>query len=108
MKFKPAGLDEVQIGANTAHKVKLAMAVRSKNAHWKIQEIRRQHWTAVAQRHGLSDELSTIVDEVIGQTASVVAAAGAALPKGFPGYVAESILSGLQAGVERFARMPEV
>ena len=92
----------------SAHKIKLAMAVRSKNAHWKIQEIRRRHWTAVARRHGMSDELGAIVDELIGQTASVVAAAGAALPKAFPGYVAESILSGLQTGVERFAGMPEV
>lgn len=88
----------------SAPKVKLAMAMRSKNAHWKIQEIQRRHWTAVAQRHGLSDELSTIADELIGQTARAVTAAGTALPKGFPAHVPNRFRVDCRSG----SRMPEV
>jgi serine/threonine-protein kinase HipA len=41
-------------GPNTldGHKVKLAMAVRGKNAHWKINEIKARHWDAVAKLAG--------------------------------------------------------
>jgi serine/threonine-protein kinase HipA len=76
-------------------KVRLAMAVRSKHAHWKIKDILPRHWDAVAQRAGLGSARALIA-EVIAQTPEVIARAGRDLPKGFPSRVAERIFAGLQ------------
>jgi serine/threonine-protein kinase HipA len=91
----------------SAHKVKLAMAVRSDNAHWRVRDIQRRHWAAVARRHGMSDALRDIENEVIDKTAAVVDGARSALTRDFPGYVADSILGGLQTAVDRYAQMPD-
>ena len=86
-------------------RVKLAMAVRAKNAHWRIGEIRYRHWLAVARRHGLEQEFREMVAYIIEQTPSVVDAAAMKLPRDFPQYVFDAIVGGLRVGVDRFAKM---
>jgi serine/threonine-protein kinase HipA len=49
-----------------ARKVKLAMAVRSKSAHWKVSEIRPRSWDAAARFAGLGDA-TALLDEVLQQ-----------------------------------------
>ncbi len=94
-------------GANRvpAQRVKLAMAVRAKNAHWRIGEIHFRHWLAVAHRHGLEREFCETAVFIVEQTPAVIDAVGMKLPHGFPGYVFDAIVGGLKAGVDRFARM---
>ncbi len=38
------------------HRVELAMAVRSRNVHWKVRDILLRHWVALGTRHGVVSE----------------------------------------------------
>lgn len=86
-------------------KAKMAMAVRSKNAHWKMRDILRRHWLALGTRHGIVTEdgrqVQFILDDLIARTPGVVAAVRAKLPADFPEQVADSILGGLQDAADR-------
>lgn len=96
-------------GLLSEHKVRLAMAVRSTNAHWKMKEIRRRQWLALGKRFGVLDDdgqgMETILEKLIARTPDVVAQIEASLPKGFPEEIADPVLRGLehaakQLGVE--------
>lgn len=95
-------------GANqiAPHDVKLAMAVRSKNAHWHMNKIMRRHWNAVAKRCGFGTSAENVIQAVITQTPDVLAGIENKLPATFPVEVAESILNGLKHAVDRLASMP--
>jgi len=82
------------------HKVKLAMAVRSKSAHWKLNEIRARHWIETGRRCGVADMPSLLAD-LVARTSAVIAKVGNALPKGFPAAVADAILTGVRKSAER-------
>ncbi|WP_186453791.1 type II toxin-antitoxin system HipA family toxin [Denitratisoma sp. DHT3] len=88
------------VGKISPFKVRMAMAVRSRNAHWKMRDILRRHWRVVGQRHGVLTEdgrqVDFLIDEMIERTPRVVAAVHARLPPNFPMSVADSILNGLQ------------
>jgi serine/threonine-protein kinase HipA len=81
-------------------KTKMAMAVRSKNAHWKMRDILWRHWIALGTRHGIVNEdgrqVQFILDDLIARTPGVVDAVRAKLPVNFPEQTADSILGGLQ------------
>ncbi|WP_435531991.1 type II toxin-antitoxin system HipA family toxin [Roseateles amylovorans] len=89
------------------HKAKMAMAVRSKNAHWKMRDILRRHWVALGSRHGVinddGQQVQSLIDEVVARTPSVISAVRAALPNDFPEAVAGAILDGVQGAAHRLA-----
>lgn len=76
-------------------KLAMAMALRGKNAHYRIRDIQRRHFNASAQQCGLGQDMESIIEEVLAETPSVVQQVGAKLPAGFPGDVFESITQGL-------------
>ena len=76
-------------------KAELAMAVRSKNAHWKLKDIQPRHWQGVAREAGLRDA-DGLIDEVIAQVPAALKQAGETLPKGFPGRISEKIFAGIE------------
>ncbi|HEU4457864.1 MAG TPA: type II toxin-antitoxin system HipA family toxin [Methylibium sp.] len=82
------------------HKIRLAMAVRSKNPHWRMKDIVRRHWIEVGRRHGILGAQGlgpeAVVQDVVERTPGVVDAVANALPKGFPAVVADRILGGLK------------
>lgn len=86
-------------------KAQMAMAVRSRNAHWKMREILRRHWLAEGQRHAILTEdgrqVDVLIDDMIAQTPAVVAAVRSRLPTDFPALVADTILDGLQDAARR-------
>jgi serine/threonine-protein kinase HipA len=90
-------------------KVKLAMAVRSRNAHYRMHEVQRRHWNAVAKRNALGQDFEDVIEDVLKRTPSAIATVAAQLPKGFPAEVAEPIFEGLtkQAGRLAGALVPE-
>jgi serine/threonine-protein kinase HipA len=71
------------------------MAVRSKNAHWKLWEIRARHWIAVAKAAGLGAE-ANIVQEIAGEIPKAIEAVSAKIPPTFPSELGDKILGGLQ------------
>jgi len=91
----------------SAHKVKMAMAVRSKNAHWKMRETLRRHWVALGARHGILTEdgrqVELLIADVVARTPGVIGAVRAALPERFPEHVADSIFEGLQGAADHLA-----
>ena len=92
-------------GQVSPHKVRMAMAVRSKNAHWKMQEILPRHWHALAKRHGVApkgDE--SPYEQVIGQMQGAIEQVQALLPPGFEAYLFERITTGMSANAKRFMK----
>lgn len=89
-------------GANQLEerKVKLAMAVRAHNPHWKLGEIKPCHWDAVAKAAGLGDARAILAD-VIKRAPRVLAAVEKEIPRGFPAYVQDRIFSGIDRSVKR-------
>lgn len=89
------------------HRARMAMAVRSRNAHWKMRDILRRHWLALGARHGVvtgdGREVRFLIDDLVARTPAVISAVRAMLPDGFPMAVADSILDGLQGAANRLA-----
>jgi serine/threonine-protein kinase HipA len=77
-------------------KVKLAMALRGTNKHYRIGEITRQHFNATARQCGLGSDMEPIIADVIEKTPLVIERVGARLPKGFPVDLFETVTRGLQ------------
>ncbi len=94
-------------GKISPFKARMAMAVRTKNAHWKMRDILRRHWLALGARHGVVTDggrrVQVMIDDVAARTPQVIATVRAALPEGFPMSVADSILDGLQDAANRLA-----
>ncbi|MES2399412.1 MAG: type II toxin-antitoxin system HipA family toxin [Pseudomonadota bacterium] len=82
-------------------RAKLAMALRSKNAHNSLQEIHTRHWQALAQQSGVPNAFDSMVALVL-QVPDALERAEALLPKGFPAKVFKSIRSGMLAQARRF------
>lgn len=85
------------------HKVSMAMAVRGKNAHYKMRDIQPRHWHELAKRHGVAAEGSNSpFEQVIAQTPAVIERAKSSLPEGFPTEVSEAIVNGLAEAAGQF------
>ena len=85
-------------GANrlSAHKVKLAMAVRSKNVHYLVNQIQHRQWIAQGQRVGFSEAaVEELIGELTARTRGVIDKVSALLPQDFPMDVAEAIFNGM-------------
>lgn len=94
-------------GKLSPFKAKLAMAVRSKSAHWKMREILRRHWLAVGERHGVTTQdgrdARFVVDDLVERTPQVIQDVRAQLPKDFPPALADAILEGLQEAAKKLS-----
>ncbi|WP_039853270.1 type II toxin-antitoxin system HipA family toxin [Hylemonella gracilis] len=94
-------------GKLSPHKARLAMAVRTKNAHWKIREILRRHWVDLGEAQGVLSAdgrpASQLIDDLVARTPQVVATVRGQLPRGFPPQVADSILEGLMEAAQKLA-----
>jgi serine/threonine-protein kinase HipA len=82
-------------------KVKLAMAVRAGNTHYRMADIQRRHWNGVAKANGMGADFEPVIERFITQTPVVVQAVSARLPAGFPSAVSEAIFNGLLAQIKR-------
>lgn len=82
------------------HKAKLAMAVRSKNAHWKLGEIKPRHWDAVTRLAGLGSA-TALLEEIVRQTPQVVETVNKQVPTRFPAAVRDKIFDGLQRSAKQ-------
>ncbi len=85
------------------HKVSMAMAVRGKNAHYKMRDIQPRHWRELAKRHGIAPEgAGSPFEQVIAQTSAVIETVQRLLPEGFPLQVSDAILNGLAEAAREF------
>lgn len=92
-------------GKLSVHRAKMAMSVRSKNAHRKMREILPRHWVAMGESEGVVTEQGegpqALLSELAEKTPGVIATVRAQLPADFPMHVAESIFDGLQQSAEK-------
>lgn len=82
-------------------KLKLAMALRTRNAHYRMDTIRRRHWNEVAKANALGPDFEAVIERVIALTPTVIDEVSALLPAGFPDRVAGPIFDGLRAQAQR-------
>jgi serine/threonine-protein kinase HipA len=91
----------------SAHRIKLAMAVRTKNTHWKMKEVQRRHWIEVGRRNGVvsptGTDAETLVDDLVQRTPAVVEEVAGRLLSGFPAALADQVLGGLSRAAQRIA-----
>lgn len=86
-------------------KVRMAMALRGTNAHWKMQEIQPRNWHELAKRHGMAPTgADSPYEQVIEQTPAAIAKIQDLLAQGFPDHISTSILQGLGAAAKRYAQ----
>jgi serine/threonine-protein kinase HipA len=81
-------------------KVSLAMAVRGKNAHYRIGSIQPRHWQALAQSVGVEGLWERMMDMMTRAT-QVFDSLQKRLPAGFP----ESVYNAVGRGIERHAKL---
>ena len=88
-------------------RAKMAMAVRSRNAHWKMRDILRRHWLALGTRHGIltadGRDTDRLIDETVDQVPQVISKVGGQLPQGFDAQLANAIFDGMRAAAGRLA-----
>lgn len=87
---------------------KLAMAFRTKNAHYALSHIQRRHFNGVAARLGLGEDAEDIIEEILQATPEVIDSVQGMLPADFPAQVADSILQGIRIAADRLSAMPGV
>ena len=87
------------------HKAKLAMAFRSKNAHYKLKDIIPRHFFAAAEKLGLAGEIEGMLEEIVDETARVIRDVKNLLPENFPEQVSTAIFKGLQESAEKIQQV---
>ncbi len=83
------------------HKARMAMALRSKNAHYKIAAIQTRHWQALAAQSGVDDAFDALV-ALVQKAPAALNAVERALPSDFPPRVWHAIESGVRAQCRLF------
>lgn len=74
-------------------KIKLAMAVRSRNVHWKMSELKPRTWDAIARVAGFGGS-AELFHEVVTEAPRAVEAASRETKSGFPSEIRDKILDG--------------
>ena len=74
---------------------KLAMAVRSRNTHYRLADIQPRHWQGLAQRSGAEDVMEAM-QALADRVEPAIAAVQMRLPPGFPERTAVAIFEGLR------------
>lgn len=82
----------------------MAMALRSKNVHYKLETIEPRHWHQLAMKNGgpgVWDAMQALAERV----GPALAAVEGRLPAGFPGHTWEAIAKGMRTEAERFVKI---
>ncbi|MBK8579694.1 MAG: HipA domain-containing protein [Candidatus Accumulibacter sp.] len=88
--------------------LKLAMALRGKNSHYRLADIQRRHFNATARLCGLGTDMETIITDVLARTPAVIEQVAAQLPGDFPGEVFSAVAAGLMDSSRRLESMATV
>ena len=84
-------------------RAKLSMALRSKNTHYNLHEVRTRHWELLAKQSGVPGAFDEMVALVL-QVPQVLKNVEELLPAGFPRQVFTSIRRGMRAQAELFVQ----
>lgn len=87
------GKGENQIASQ---KLKMAMAVRGKNVHYRWESIQRRHWEEIASKHGLKPAVDPFFSELSQRVPEVMDKIASDLPPGFSQWVFDSVSRGFK------------
>lgn len=76
-------------------KVSMAMAARGENAHYRMAEIQRRHWNAIAKNNAVGRDFEETIQRIIARAPHVIAKVSRELPADFPEEVAHPIFEGI-------------
>jgi len=85
----------------SAHKARLAMALRGKNAHYTLQSIQTRHWHALAAQSGVPDAFDTLCS-LVADAPLALRQVEKELPPDFPEPVWRAVEAGVRAQCMRF------
>ncbi|MEY2342000.1 type II toxin-antitoxin system HipA family toxin [Acidithiobacillus sp. IBUN Pt1247-S3] len=89
-------------------KLKLAMGVRGeKSLHYRLTEIRRQHWNITAKRKALGLDFEDVIQDVLDKVPAVLENLPKLLPSDFPKSVSDPIFIGMRRQADRLEKMPK-
>lgn len=89
-------------GKMAPEKVKMAMALISRNRHYKWVDILPRHWLSTAAACGISRTgAQAVIDDLVASTPKVIEEVSDGLPAGFPAGVSDPILKGLVTASKR-------
>ena len=78
----------------------MAMGLKGKSLHRKIQEIRPYHWDEAARLAGLV-KASDLIEEIIEQAPGVLEHVDRETPPDFPGKIRDAIFEGIRSQTEK-------
>lgn len=87
------------------HKAGLAMALRSKNAHYLFNEIHARHWYQLAMKNGGAATWHAML-QLVNNIDGILNQVEAKLPKDFPARTSSTIFAGMRAEAKRFISEP--
>ncbi len=88
-------------GQLAPHDAKLAMALRSKNVHYRLMEMQTRHWQALAQSSGVQNAWGHL-EALVEKLDDALSAVEAKLPASFPDAVWSKISKGMRAQAKLF------
>lgn len=92
-------------GQLASKRVDMAMAVQSKNRHYRRDKIVRRHWLEAARKCRFSsDDMDKIIDECSGCVNGAIERVVSRIPKQFPALIADAIFSGLRTSRDSLLR----
>lgn len=86
-------------------KIKLAMALRGNNAHYRMADIQRRHWNLTAKSNFMGSDFEPVIQHLINITPAAIEAVAAQLPAGFPVKLSGAIFDGIRAQARRLEIM---
>lgn len=88
------------------YSAKLAMAVMAGKPLYRLRDIERRHFNAMAARSGYGKDAEPIIRKLLEATPGVIQQVRDHVPKGFPERVANRIFEGLQGAARHLGAMP--
>ncbi len=85
--------------------LKMAMAARGKNKHYKRREILRRHYNQTGARMGLREKSDRFIQELLAKTPDVIAAIQKEVPDNFPAGVLDTVLGGIRGAARELETM---
>ena len=89
------------------NRLSLAMGIRGKSMHYRLKDVRRRHWNAVAKRNAMGEDFENTIKQVLKAVPNVLDELPKLIPADFPASVSEPIFEGIRRQALRLAVMAE-
>jgi len=84
--------------------VRMAMSLRGKNRHYDWERMRPRHWLSTAKHCNFpAEEMTQIMNRVLGEMDQIIAQVETNLPKEFPEDISASIFDGMRKAKDRIS-----